>query len=199
MNRTELTDSESAAAVAFLFETGTLRALPRTGWRYDLIPDPETVAEHSHRTAVIGPVLAVLEGADPARTTLLCTYHDVPETRLGDQTPITRRYVSTADPRKVIADQVFGTHPALQAMVAAAVEEFEAGESPEAVCARDADKLDCLLRALEYQAVGYPSGDKAERCRAALVTDSARRLADAAIAMDPAQWQHTLLGTPAAN
>nr|BEK71411.1 HD domain-containing protein [Kitasatospora purpeofusca] len=198
MDRPEPTNSEIAAAAALLFEAGALRALHRTGWSYDGIPDAETVAEHSHRTAAIGPVLAVMEGADPARTALLCTYHDLHETRLGDQTPVTRRYVTTADPRKVTADQVSGAHPAVQAMLGAAVEEFETGQSPEAVCARDADKLDCLLRALEYRAVGYPTGGKIERCRTALATDSARRLADAAIAMDPAQWQHTLLGTPAA-
>ncbi len=190
------TDAETAATAALLFETGALRNQTRTGWPYDGVPvsAAETVAEHSHRTTVIGVALAAMEGADPARTALLCALHDLHETRVGDQTPVTRRYVTTADPRKVTADQVAGTHPAVASTMATAVEEFEAGETLEARCARDADKLDCLYRALEYQAVGYRTGGKVERCRAALQTGSARSLADAAITMEPAQWQHNLLG-----
>ncbi|MFI5705207.1 HD family hydrolase [Streptomyces xanthochromogenes] len=196
---TEPSDApEISATAALLFEAGALRNLPRTGWAYDGVPRPdaENVAEHSHRTSFIGAALAAMEGADPARTGLLCMLHDLHETRTGDQTPVTRRYVTTADPRKVTADQVAGAHPAVASIVTGAVEEFEAGETLEARCARDADKLDCLYRALEYQAIGYPTGGKIERCRDALITDSARSVAGAAIAMDPGQWQRTLLGTP---
>ncbi|MFI2736638.1 HD family hydrolase [Streptomyces sp. NPDC018711] len=195
------TDSETAATAALLFEAGALRNQPRTGWPYDGVPvsATETVAEHSHRTTVIGVALAAMEGADPARTALLCALHDLHETRIGDQTPVTRRYVTTADPCKVTADQVADAHPAVGSAVTAAVEEFETGETLEARCARDADKLDCLYRALEYRTIGYPTDGKIERCRAALKTDSARGLADAATAMDPAQWQRTLLGVPAAR
>ena len=194
------TDAENSATAALLFEAGALRNQIRTGWPYDGVPvsATETVAEHSHRTTVIGVALAAMEGADPARTALLCTLHDLHETRIGDQTPVTRRYVTTADPRKVTADQVTGTHPAVGSAVTAAVEEFEAGETLEARCARDADKLDCLYRALEYRTIGYRTDGKIERCRAGLKTDSARSLADAATTMDPAQWQRTLLGAPAA-
>ncbi|WP_031009544.1 HD domain-containing protein [Streptomyces sp. NRRL F-5727] len=195
------TDAETAATAALLFEAGALRNQPRTGWPYDGVPlsATETVAEHSHRTTVIGVALATMEGADPARTALLCTLHDLHETRIGDQTPVTRRYVTTADPRKVTADQVAGAHPAFGDAVTAAVEEFEAGETLEARCARDADKLDCLYRALEYRAIGYRTDGKIERCHAALKTDSARSLADAATAMEPAQWQHALPGAPAVH
>ncbi|MGC5264027.1 HD domain-containing protein [Streptomyces cyaneofuscatus] len=193
--------AEVAATAALLFEVGALRNQPRTGWPYDGVPvsATETVAEHSHRTTVIGVALAAMEGADPARTALLCALHDLHETRVGDQTPVTRRYVTTADPRKVTADQVAGTHPAVGSTVAAAVEEFEAGESLEARCARDADKLDCLYRGLEYRTSGYRTEGKIERCTADLQTSSARSLADAASTMDPAQWQRTLLGTPGAD
>ncbi|MEV7565638.1 HD domain-containing protein [Streptomyces tanashiensis] len=193
------TDAETVATAALLFEAGALRNQPRTGWPYDGVPvsSTETVAEHSHRTTVIGVALAAMEGADPARTALLCALHDLHETRIGDQTPVTRRYVTTADPRKVTADQVTGTPPAVGSAVAAAVEEFEVGETPEARCARDADKLDCLYRALEYRAIGYPTDGKIERCRAALKTASARSLADAATVMEPAQWQRMLPGVSA--
>ncbi|MFG3055444.1 HD domain-containing protein [Kitasatospora sp. NPDC048239] len=60
-------DQDAAGTAALIFETGTLRDIHRTGWSYDGIRGAETVAEHSHRTTVIGIILAATEGADPAR------------------------------------------------------------------------------------------------------------------------------------
>ncbi|MFJ9518014.1 HD family hydrolase [Kitasatospora sp. NPDC101801] len=188
-----LVDAEATAIAHLMFEAGTLRGLPRTGWRQDGIPlsAAETVAEHSHRTALVGAALAALEGADPARTTLLCTLHDVPEARTGDLTPLTRQYVTATDPRKVIVDQTAGAHPAVRSLFADAIAEFEDGATREARCARDADKLDCLLRALEYRAGGVPAVQgKIDRCRAALTTAAAQRIADAALRLAPTDWQH---------
>ncbi|GLW58724.1 HD domain-containing protein [Kitasatospora phosalacinea] len=186
-------DTEEATGIArLLFETGSLRALPRTGWRQDGIPltATETVTEHSHRVAVIAATLAALEGADPNRTALLGTLHDLPETRTGDLTPLTRKYVTADDPRKVVADQTAAAHPAIQSLFADAIAEFEEGTTPEARCAKDADKLDCLLRAAEYRAAGISAVQgKIDRCRAALTTASAQRIADAALALDSNDWQ----------
>ena len=182
--------SEAAGTVKFLFEAGVLRNIPRTGWGYDGIQHAETVAEHSHRTTIVGAVLASMEGADPARTALLGALHDTQEARIGDVTPLGRRYVQVADNRSVTAEQLAGAHPAVRAALEGAVDEYETGETPEARCARDADKLDCLLRALEYQHQGYVSVQgKVERCYAALKTASAKQLADAALGMAPTDWQ----------
>ena len=49
----------------FLNEVGMLRHTPRSGYKF-LGSGQETVAEHSHRTAVIGYVLAKKTGADAA-------------------------------------------------------------------------------------------------------------------------------------
>jgi len=100
----------AASTMEFLFKAGGLRRVGRTGWGYAGIQDAETVAEHSHRAAVIGAVLAMMEGADPARTALLCVLHDTQETRVGDITPIGRRYVKAADNREVTADQISAAH-----------------------------------------------------------------------------------------
>ncbi|MFJ4667760.1 HD domain-containing protein [Kitasatospora purpeofusca] len=45
--------------------------------------DPETIAEHSFRAGVVGAVLAMMEGADPAKVALMCLFHDTQETRVG--------------------------------------------------------------------------------------------------------------------
>lgn len=59
----------------FLYEMGALKRLPRSGWLIAGVAAPESIAEHSFRTAILGWLLAHMEGADPARTALLCLFH----------------------------------------------------------------------------------------------------------------------------
>src|SRR5215469_9736084 len=59
------TQSSIDASVRYLYEVGQLKLSKRTGWWHAGVPDPESVAEHTFRTAIIGYVLAVLEDADP--------------------------------------------------------------------------------------------------------------------------------------
>ena len=56
----------------FLYEMGLLKRYKRTGWMIAGIDNPESIAEHSFRTAIIGYLLAVMEGADPAKTAAMC-------------------------------------------------------------------------------------------------------------------------------
>ena len=50
--------------VNFFFEAGTLKNVKRCGWWLINIKDPESIAEHSFRTSVIGYFLAKLRGVD---------------------------------------------------------------------------------------------------------------------------------------
>ena len=45
----------------FLLEIGVLKNVKRSGWWMAGVKDPETVAEHSYRTAIIGYFLAKKE------------------------------------------------------------------------------------------------------------------------------------------
>lgn len=186
-----------ARIVGFGYEAGQLKRLPRAGWLFAGVADAESVAEHSFRVGVLAYVIAVLEGADPERAATLGLFHDLPETRTGDVPLIGKSYVRTLDPRVVNADQVAGLPDDLAARIAAAVAEHESAKSPEpsaeARCSRDADKLELLLQAREYQARGnrlmQPFIDSA---RAALVTDTGRALAESACRTDPTAWWDTV-------
>ncbi|MBN3930159.1 HD domain-containing protein [Streptomyces verrucosisporus] len=190
-----MTDEQGAkGTVGYLMEMGALKRGKRSGWWIVGVKDPETIAEHSFRTAVIGAVLAMMEGADPAKVALLCTFHDTQETRVGDIPWIGRRYLRAASNEEVTADQVADAHPAVAEGIRAVVHEYENGESLEVLVARDADKLECVIQGLEYLEQGYSNAREwVDTTRAKLKTPSAQALAEAAEGMSITEWQRTYL------
>ncbi|NUT31445.1 MAG: HD domain-containing protein [Hamadaea sp.] len=182
-----MTDLDGIAT--YLLEAGNLKRIARTGWWFTQVKDPESVAEHSHRTAIVAMIIAALEGADPNRAAALAVLHDTPETRIGDLPHVARQYVTVVPAEQIAADQVAGMPDAVADLLAGAVAEFEAKETLEAVCAKDADKLECLVQAVEYRHAGHGVEPWIENSLAALKTDSARAIAEAVLAADPLAWQ----------
>jgi putative hydrolases of HD superfamily len=173
---------------AFLFEAGHLKNLPRSGWLLLGIPRPESVAEHSYRVGLVGFALAALEGADPSRTAALCLMHDVHETRIGDVPSVGRAYVNTAVPEAVTAHQTAGMPDEIAKPFQDLTAEYEATETLESKVAHDADKLETLLQAAEYEAQGYAAGPWRDTSIQALRTESAKQLAQAITTSDPHGW-----------
>ncbi len=182
-------DSQVAAIVDYFFEAGALKRIPRTGWLNAGIKHPESVAEHSYRTGLIGAVLAVMEGADPAKVAFMGVIHDTQETRIGDIAYIGRRYVKAADNRDVTADQTADTPPAVREALAAIVDEIESYETKESIIHRDADKLECLFQAIEYRETGNTNMQQFYGSMlSALVTDSAKAIARQATETSSQNW-----------
>jgi putative hydrolase of HD superfamily len=177
-----------AGTAAFLFEMGHLKQLARAGWLLLGIPQPESVAEHTFRVAIVGIALAAQEGADIGRTAALCLLHDSPESRIGDVPSVGRAYVSTASPEAVAAHQTSGMPPALAEVFQGLVAEYEATDTIESQIAHDADKLETLLQAVEYQAQGYDTAGWRDSSTTALRTGSAKDLAQAISSADPHEW-----------
>ncbi|MFI8963868.1 HD family hydrolase [Streptomyces sp. NPDC053493] len=186
--------ANAQGTAGFIFEMGVLKNAKRTGWWFTGNNNPESIAEHSFRVGVIGAVLAMMEGVDPARVALMCLFHDTQETRIGDIPHIGRRYLDAAANQTVTADQVSAAHPAVRDGVQRVVEEYEAKESPEAIVARDADKLECLVQAVEYRSQGNTLvQDWIDTSLNSLKTASAQALAEAALTMSPLEWRKTFL------
>ncbi len=185
---------QDKGTVGYLMEMGALKRGKRSGWWIAGVKDPETIAEHSWRTAVIGAVLAMMEGADPAKVALLATFHDTQETRVGDIPWIGRRYLTAASNEAVTADQVADAHPRVADAIKAVVDEYENGDSLEVQVAHDADKLECMIQGLEYLEQGYRNAHEwVTSTQAKLKTPSAKALAEAALGMSSAEWQRTYL------
>jgi 5'-deoxynucleotidase YfbR-like HD superfamily hydrolase len=181
-------DHPLAGVASFLFEMGHLKRVPRAGWLLLGVPQPETIAEHSFRVGMVGMALAAIEGADVGHTAAMCLLHDAHETRIGDVPSVGRAYVTTAAPEAISAHQTSAMPDAAAKAFQALTAEFEAGQTIEAQVARDADKLETLLQAVEYQTKGHDTTAWQETSIAALRTDGAKQLAQAITATDPQWW-----------
>lgn len=172
----------------FLFEMGHLKNIPRTGWLRLGIPLPESVAEHSFRVTMAGITLAALASADVGRTAALCVYHDGHEVRIGDVDAVGRAYVTTAVPEAVTAHQTSAMPPGVSKIITELTAEYEANETLEARLAHDADKLETLLQAREYEAQGYDTAAWRESSVASLRTAEGQELGRAINSTSPAHW-----------
>ena len=177
-----------AGTAAYLFEMGHLKHLTRAGWLLLGIGQPETVAEHSFRVGITGLVLAAAEGADTGRVAALCLMHDTHETRIGDVPSVGRAYITSAAPEAVSAHQTAAMPLDMAKVLQDLKAEYEAGETLEARVAHDADKLETLLQAMEYQAQGHDTSAWRETSVDALRTASAKQLAQAITSADPHGW-----------
>jgi putative hydrolases of HD superfamily len=187
-NDDELDDA--AAIAAFGYELGVLKRIRRAGWWHVGVRDPESVAEHTMRVAQLAALLAAEEGADPARAALLALWHDTQESRTGDLPHTVTPYLTKPQPRDITADQTADLPDRARELVTSAVDEYERGESGEARCARDADKLEMLLQAVEYRDVGVHRVEGwIDSARGELRTRTARRVAEAAVGLSPLAWR----------
>ena len=177
-------------AAKYLYEIGQLKRVRRSGWWIAGIDHPESVAEHSFRTAVIGYVLAHLAGADLHKVATMCLFHDAHETRLNDVHRIARRYLPWGDAgERAAADQAARLPESAAKELTDFFRSWESPDSLEAQLARDADQLECLVQAREYQAQGHKDvQDWIDGCRAALKTDVAQALADECLRLEPSAW-----------
>ncbi|MCK2243729.1 MULTISPECIES: HD family hydrolase [unclassified Crossiella] len=187
-------EQDATGTAGYLLEMGMLKRAVRSGWWVAGIKQPETIAEHSFRTALIGAVLAMMEGADPAKVALMGVFHDTQETRIGDIPHVGRRYLTAVSNEKVTADQLAAAHPAVRSGIQQIVEEYESGDSVEVLIAHDADKLECLIQAIEYSQQGHQNVEGwIKASLTSLKTTSAQQLAQAALHMSSTEWQQTYL------
>lgn len=177
-----------AGTATFLYEMGQLKQLPRAGWLLLGIPQPESVAEHSFRVAMVGMTLAAMDGADVCRTAALAVFHDGHETRIGDVPSVGRAYVRTAEPEAITKDQTAAMPHEVGKVFADLTAEYEANQTTEARLAHDADKIETLLQATEYQAQGHDAEAWKDTSLAALRTDAGRELARAIRSTSPQWW-----------
>jgi len=181
----------------FFFELGTLRKLVRSH-RQTLLTDDlsDNISSHSYRVTVIGYFLACLAKADVAKVIQMCLFHDVSESRSGDQNWIHKRYI------KVFEDEIsrdqFGDLPFGKDILALG-REYQERKSLEAKLAKDADLLDQILLLKEYSHIGNQEAAtwlKDDNHAVMLLTPIAKKIAKAIIKQRPSAWWYQGGWTP---
>lgn len=152
---------EFLSALDFFAEAGLLKRIKRSGWWVAGIDDPETVAEHSFRTAVIAFYIAHVEGVDPYKTMTMALFNDIHEARINDLHKMGHYYIEFRDAeKKVFFDQVKDLHPNVKDALGQMRNDYDAQQSKESIAARDADILECLVQAKEYYENGHTTAKK---------------------------------------
>lgn len=142
--------------INFLAEAGQLKRVKRSGWWVVGIKDPESVAEHSFRSAIIGWILAKMEKADPHKVLLMALLNDMHEARINDLHKVGHRYIDfKAAEAKAYKEQIKLLPATMSRELLNLRNEYDKQYSKEAVIARDADILECILQATEYFEFGY--------------------------------------------
>jgi putative hydrolase of HD superfamily len=176
------------AVADFIFELGQLKREKRSGWWRANIKDPESVAEHSHRAAIVAYVLAKLENADAEKAATMCVLHDLPETRVGDASKIAQRYFSI-DEAKVVKEQVASLPKDIADSITMLMDDYHNQKSKESIIARDADLLEAAFQAKEYIEQGYAScQDWINNVKKLLTTKSAKELLSQMEKSNSTEW-----------
>ncbi len=148
---------DNTEVVRFIAEAGMLKRVKRSGWWVLGAKDGESVADHSFRCAVIGYILARMEGVPPYRVLMMSLFNDMHESRLTDLHKMAQRYfpgVREAETR-AFREQTAALPPGMREELSELRGEYDRQESSESLIARDADILECLVQAREYQEQGY--------------------------------------------
>ncbi len=140
----------------FFAEAGLLKRVKRSGWWVAGIKDPESVAEHSFRTAVMGFCMAYLEGVDPFKVMAMTLFNDIHEARINDLHKMGHYYIDFKNAeKKVFQDQVRRLPQQVKNSLEPLRREYDAQQTAESILARDADILECLVQAQEYYQDGH--------------------------------------------
>ncbi len=176
--------------VNFLAEMGLLKRTKRSGWSVLGIENAESVADHSFRCVAIGFFLARMEQARAYKVLLMTLFNDVHEARITDLHKMAARYFDIQKAEdKSFAEQVSSLPVDIKKELLENRREYRRQRTPESIIARDADILECLIQAKEYQGRGYRAASQfMKKAPRFLKTKSAKALWRQAKKSDLNNW-----------
>ncbi|XP_076288647.1 5'-deoxynucleotidase HDDC2 isoform X1 [Lasioglossum baleicum] len=136
----------------FMELIGRLKHMKRTGWVIRNVPDPETIAGHMYRMAMLSFLVDNDEQLDKVKIMQMALIHDLAECIVGDITP---HCGVSPDEKHRREDAAMETICKLLGnkgpMILEMFREYEKQESPEAKYVKDLDILDLMMQAYEYE------------------------------------------------
>jgi putative hydrolase of HD superfamily len=143
--------------IKFLEITGILKQTERTGWVEVGVYQPESVADHTFRTAFLSMLYADMENLDALKMVRMALVHDLPEAIIGDLTP-PQKTPETKDAEKHAVNHILNLLPKKQGEnYLAAWKEYQEGKTKEAKAVQQLDKIEMAMQAKEYEKMGTSS------------------------------------------
>ena len=169
----------------FLIATGKLKTMKRRGWVLRGIKDPESIAAHTFRMAIMSWVLCCDKRLNVNKVLKMSLIHDLCEVYAGDTTPYDMFFVkdkkkmreilktwprlSQAQKEKFFSDKykkenrglnklIEHLPPKIKAEIKGLWDDYEKGITREGRFVRQLDRMENLLQAMEY----WKAGEKLE-------------------------------------
>jgi len=148
--------------IRFYNQAAKLKRLKRAGWgRCGIEPQCESVADHTFGVATLALLLPDSAGVDRERCVALALVHDLAESLVGDITP--HDGIDPAEKRRREQSAIAQLTKLLDDgnRLTSLWQEFEAGQSPEAMLVRDLDVIEMAWQARSYHQSGELSPESA--------------------------------------
>nr|CDS22923.1 Metal dependent phosphohydrolase HD region [Echinococcus granulosus] len=125
----------------------------RAGWTRHGVNEPENVADHMYRMALLSALLPSTEDFKPDKVMKMAIIHDLAECVVGDITPFCGISVEEKHAREEAAlISLCKELPSeLGNELVSLWKEYEERKTPEAVVCKDLDKFEMILQAYEYE------------------------------------------------
>jgi putative hydrolase of HD superfamily len=150
----KMTDSSLQNLVKFLEIAGLLKCTQRAGWVDVGVYEPESVADHTFRTAFLCMLYADMEALDPLRLLRMSLIHDLPEAIIGDLMP-SQKTAESKEHEETTMQHILALLPETQRENYLAVwNEYQEGKTKEAKAVQQLDKIEMALQAKEYIKLG---------------------------------------------
>ncbi|MGA2911091.1 MAG: HD domain-containing protein [Candidatus Levyibacteriota bacterium] len=140
--------------ISFFEIVGELKTLKRTGWVKNNVPNPESVADHSFRTAVMAMVLAPKIGANVEKSIKIALIHDIGEAKVGDLIKFEGKSF-LPDANEKIQKEKLAVQEIMEMIdgkeYLELFNEYVENKTKEAQFVKQVDKLERALQAYEYE------------------------------------------------
>lgn len=145
----------------FMGHVGDLKKLKRTGWVNRGIQNPESVADHSFRVAIMALVLANKSEVDQNKVIKMALIHDLAESLVGDLTPFdgitpAEKFCLEEEAFKKVCKGIDNGDGLLTLF-----QEYHERKTPEAQFVKKLDNLEMMFQAHEYS-IDQPKVDLRE-------------------------------------
>ena len=147
----KLAKSDLLNLVNFFEMSGRLKRIPRSGWVNVGIESPESVADHTFRTAILCMIFSDLEGLDALKMLQMTLIHDLPEAITGDLTPSERTNMAKRREEDAMKELLCLLPERQRVKYTNVWREYEECKTAEAKAVRQLEKLEMALQAKEYE------------------------------------------------